>query len=115
MGGRTDSDFWRYIASGETKTETTANLLEMVKSKCPSNTNFNQYLGSADWGLYSYVMFGTGTLSRSTLIKELNFADFVSPGLRSHAMNILENYGDASWKQIKENMNYKNFIEFLRK
>jgi tryptophan halogenase len=115
MGGRTDSDFWRYIASGETKTETTTNLLEMAKSKCPTNTNFNQYLGSADWGLYSYVMFGTGTLSRNTLIKELHFADFVSPGLRSHAMNVLENYGDESWKQIKENMNYKNFIEFLRK
>ncbi len=115
MGGRTDSEFWKYIASGETKTENTIHLLDMAKTKCPTNSNFNQYLGSADWGLYSYVMFGTKTLPTSTLVKELHFADMVSPGLRSHARNILEEYGEKSWNSIKDNMNYENFIDFLRK
>jgi len=115
MGGRTDSEFWKYVATGETRTDMTNNLIEMSKSKCPTNSNFNQYLGAVDWGLYSYVMLGNKILPTATLAKELHFADFASPGLRSHAMNILENYGNTSWEQIKENMSYKNFIEFLRK
>ncbi len=115
MGGRTDSEFWRYIATGETKTDNTLNLLEMAKTKCPSNNNFNRYLGSADWGLYSYVMFGTKTLPSSVLIKELYFADIVSPGLRSHSRSVLEEYSNRSWNSIKENMSYSNFINFLRK
>jgi hypothetical protein len=95
--------------------DNTLNLLEMAETKCPSNNNFNRYLGSADWGLYSYVMFGTKTLPSSVLIKELYFADIVSPGLRSHSRSVLEEYSNRSWNSIKENMSYSNFINFLRK
>jgi tryptophan halogenase len=115
MGGRTDSEFWKYIAAGTTQTDNTRDLLEMANTKCPTNSNFNQYRGGVDWGLYSYVMFGNKSLPATTLVKEMHFADFVSPGLRSHARNILEEYGNTAWDQIKDNMSYKNFIEFLRK
>lgn len=115
MGGREDSEFWKYIATGRTKTEHTINFLEMAKTKCPTNSNFNQYFGGVDWGLYSYVMFGTKILLSETLIKELNFADIISPGLKKYTKRVLEDYRSQSWGLIKDNMNYNKFIEFLRK
>jgi len=55
MGGRTDTEFWRYISSGETKTEFVNDLLEMCKTRMPDNNDFPKYYGSAGWPLYSYV------------------------------------------------------------
>lgn len=114
MGGRTDSEFWKFIASRETQTEQTKTLIEMSKVKCPSNSNFNQYMGSADWGLYSYVMFGNKLISSDVLTKELEFLETVSPGIKKYAKYVLDSYTLENLTKIKYNMNYKNFINFLR-
>ncbi len=114
MGGRTDSDFWKYIATGETRTEKTETLIEMSKVKSPTNSNFNQYLGGVDWGLYSYVMFGNKLLTADILTKELDFIKTVDPRLKNYVQNVLDSYIKNNLSEIKKNMSYKNFIEFLR-
>lgn len=114
MGGRTDSNFWKFIATGETQTEQTKTFIEMSKVKCPTNSNFNSYLGGVDWGLYSYVMFGNRLISAQVLDKELEFLEELSPGIKQYAKNVLDSYTNDSIMKIKNNMNYKNFIKFLK-
>lgn len=118
MGGRTDSEFWKYIKTGVTQTENTKNILEMCKYRIPNNKDFNQYLGGTDWGLYSYIMYGTGNLSNSVLSAELDSV-FESSALglsyREHANKVLQEYQTDITKSSQGKMNYKNFINFLRK
>jgi tryptophan halogenase len=71
MGGRTDTEFWRYIATGETKTEFVSDLLEMCKTRMPNRNDFPIYFGSAGWPLYSYVLAGTNNLLPEVANKEL--------------------------------------------
>ena len=78
MGNRTDTEFWKYISSGATKTEFVENLLETAKVRFPNINDFPQYYGSAGWPLYSYVMEGINVLDRSMGKKEI---DFNAPGL----------------------------------
>lgn len=75
MGGRTDSEFWRYIATGATRTEFVTNLMEMCKSRMPSISDFLGYHGSAGWPLYSYVLAGTGVLTGEVTKKEFTADD----------------------------------------
>jgi hypothetical protein len=58
MGGRTDTEFWRYINSGVTRTEYVDELLEMSKHRMLNQHDFKKYYGSAGWPLYSYVIEG---------------------------------------------------------
>lgn len=73
MGGRDDSEFWKYIKSGATQTEFVKNLLAMAKSKIPTTHDFPGYFGSAGWPLYSYVMAGLHLLDKDLARKELDF------------------------------------------
>lgn len=71
MGGRTDTEFWKFIASGETKTEFVTDLIEMSKTRMPNNNDFPKYFGSAGWALYSYILAGLGILTPEVANKEL--------------------------------------------
>lgn len=59
LGGRTDSEFWRYITDGNTVTDTTDMIAAMCKSRMPTINDFNQYPGAAGWHLWSFVLAGT--------------------------------------------------------
>ena len=73
MGGRDDSEFWKYIKTGVTQTESVKELLEMVKSRIPSFRDFSQDKDEAGWELYSYVMEGINLLDKSKSLNEINF------------------------------------------
>jgi flavin-dependent dehydrogenase len=73
QGGRTDSEFWKYISSGETETEFVKALKESCKSRIPNSRDFDNFSGSAGWPLWSYVMAGTGVLTKEAAQAELNF------------------------------------------
>jgi tryptophan halogenase len=70
-GGRTDTEFWRYINTGVTKTEFVTNLIEMAKYRMPTHHDFPSYYGSAGWPLYSYVMEGLHLINKDVATKEL--------------------------------------------
>ena len=78
MGGRTDTEFWRFIATGATKTEFVADLIEMCKTRMPDINDFPKYYGSAGWPLYSYVLAGIGLLTPEVAQKELKNVDSVT-------------------------------------
>jgi tryptophan halogenase len=113
MGGRTDSDFWKYISSGETKTEFVDSILEMSKSKMPTFNDFNEYYGAAGWPLYAWVLVGTGKLSPTVCKKELQM---FMPNLNFNDAVESEFY---KWKEktqlsLSKNLSYKEFIDLLR-
>jgi len=62
LGGRNDSEFWKYISADGTITDFTRHIREMSKSKLPSFNDFNQYPGAAGWHLWSFVLQGTGQI-----------------------------------------------------
>jgi tryptophan halogenase len=70
-GGRTDTEFWRYINTGVTKTEFVTNLIEMAKYRMPTHHDFPSYYGSAGWPLYSYIMEGLHLINKDVATKEL--------------------------------------------
>lgn len=63
LGGRTDTEFWRHITAGNTKTDFTEMIVEMCRSKMPSINDFDQYPGAAGWHLWQYVLAGIGKLN----------------------------------------------------
>jgi hypothetical protein len=73
MGGRDDSEFWRWVGTGATMTDFTANLIEMSKSRVPTGNDFPKYFGSAGWGLYSYILAGINKLDKNVALQEINF------------------------------------------
>jgi tryptophan halogenase len=70
MGGRTDTEFWRYISSGATQTEFVKNLIETSKSRLPSYKDIPEHSGGANWGLWSHIMAGVGILKKEVVEKE---------------------------------------------
>ena len=58
QGGRTDSEFWKYVSSGATRTEFVETLLETSKTRIPSYNDFPRYWGVAGWSIYCWVMAG---------------------------------------------------------
>jgi tryptophan halogenase len=113
MGGRTDSTFWKYIASGETKTEFVDSILEMSKSKMPTFNDFNEYYGAAGWPLYAWVLLGTGNLTASTCKKELQIT---MPNLDfDHAVKTeFYEWKEKTMSNLSKNLSYREFIELLK-
>tara|TARA_B110000285_G_C15130041_1_gene622949 strand:+ start:64 stop:1611 length:1548 start_codon:yes stop_codon:yes gene_type:complete len=71
LGGRNDSEFWKYISSGAIETDFAAELRDMCKTKMPTSLDFPNYPGAAGWGIWSYVLFGTGQLTSEVAQKHL--------------------------------------------
>lgn len=71
MGGRTDSEFWRYVTSGAIETEFSKMIREMCKTKMPTLYDFPSYPGAAGWQLWSYILIQTGQLSPEVCSKYL--------------------------------------------
>ena len=72
QGGRTDTEFWKYIDSGETLTDFSKSIIEMCQYRCPNNFNFPQVEGIAGWPLWSYILAGTNKITKSLAEKELS-------------------------------------------
>ena len=60
QGGRTDSEFWRYISSGATQTDFVKTLLTTAQARLLNTNDFPRYWGVAGWSLYAWVMGGLG-------------------------------------------------------
>jgi tryptophan halogenase len=71
LGGRTDSEFWRYITAGNTLTDFTKNLKETCKSRLPTKYDFSSYHGAAPWAIWSFILVGTGQISPEVAYKHL--------------------------------------------
>jgi len=114
MGGRSDSEFWKYISSGATQTDFVSNLLQMVKTKVPTVNDFPVYFGSAGWPLYSYVMAGLHLISKDVASKELQFNLPKYGNLKEVTANAYYDMQDQ-WKlESSKCYSYDNFIKYFR-
>lgn len=110
MGGRVDSEFWKYISSGATNTDFVNNILEMSKSKMPSINEFPSYPGGAGWALYSYILAGLGIAQKNVADNELNL-NLVNHGpLRPVTA---QTYYDLQDEWRREGQNYYSYSEFI--
>jgi len=114
MGGRTDSEFWKYITNGNTKTEFVDIILEMSKSKLPTANDFNQYYGAAGWPLWAWVLAGTNNLSPTVSKSELDWNIFNFGNYREAAKKELESWQNDYIKSLDKNLSYKEFIRYLK-
>lgn len=113
MGGRDDSEFWRYIKTGATQTEFVKELLEMGKSKIPTFNDFPHYQGSAGWPLYSYVMEGINVLNKNVAAADLDL-EFQEGNLYEITQQTYYEL-QKQWKHSTEQCyTYKEFIDYFR-
>lgn len=114
MGGRSDSEFWKYISSGATKTEFVSNLLDMVKTKMPSMNDLPNYDGAAGWPLYSFVIAGLGLIGKDVGNNELHF-DLQEYGpIKNVAAQTYYELQDNWLKESKDLFTYKEFVQHFR-
>jgi tryptophan halogenase len=73
MGKRDDSEFWRWITTGETLTDQAKDIIEMQKSKIVHPKDMDQYFGYAGAGLYNWVLAGLGYIGKEEAKRELDF------------------------------------------
>ncbi len=70
--GRSDTDFWKYVNSDDSLTDFTREIIEVSKIRIPNSSIFPPVVGTAGWPLWSFILAGTGNLSKKTAIKDLN-------------------------------------------
>lgn len=114
MGDRRDSEFWKMIGTGITKTDFVHDLIEMSKVKVPSRSDFPNYPGSAGWPLYSYVMAGLGLIDKNAAIQELQMS-VPNVGPMSHAAALAFYELQDNWSlNYKDCYSYEEFIKHFR-
>lgn len=108
MGGRDDSEFWRWIGTGETKTEFVADLLETVKSRMPNYNDFPRYYGAIGWELYCYILSGLGLLKQEVVANEFTAENFAHTGYNYQKLKI---YIEREYEGYQR---YEDFIDHFR-
>jgi hypothetical protein len=105
---RNDTEFWKWMSTGETKTEFVADILELVKNKIPKGADIGGFYGSAGSPLWNWILIGLGYINKEKAQEELNF----------YGSDI--NLTNLSWKLYDESISieskkmYDN-TEFIKK
>jgi tryptophan halogenase len=73
MGQRNDSEFWRWIATGETMTESSRLIIELQKARLLRPNDIAQYTGHAGASLYNWILAGLGYLGKKEAARDLAF------------------------------------------
>jgi len=84
---RSDSEFWKYMNSDNTNTDFTKSILEICKFRSPTISDFNQYLGSLDWTLWSHVLAGTKNLTEDIAKNDLIWHNEMINAMNKHSMH----------------------------
>jgi tryptophan halogenase len=107
-GGRTDTEFWRYMSSDSVNTEFVEHILYSAKNRLLTTNDFPSYPGSAGWHLWSYVLHGTKQLTNKIDAANLN------PRVTDDAVNRLNNLKNKIEFLKKENVSYKDFFKYIK-
>lgn len=70
-GGRTDTEFWKYMSSGESSTPFVVETLEKCKTRLPSTLHYSDLLGAFSQG-WTWVLAGIGKTNAEMSRKELD-------------------------------------------
>lgn len=108
MGGRDDSEFWRWIATGETQTEFVKDMLDTVKYRFPGVNDFAKYPGAIGWELYCYILAGIGKLNPSIVLNDID--SNVQGQLEYHYRNLQSELQ----MEYQDYQSYDTFVEHFR-
>jgi hypothetical protein len=72
MTPRDDSEFWRWMNTGETMTDAVRDVLELQKSRCLQPNDFEHYYGSAGASLFNWIMAGLGYMNKAVASCDLD-------------------------------------------
>ena len=92
VGGRTDTEFWKYMSTDEAKTPFVKNILEICKTRPPRSSDFNSYFGGVGTPLYNVILHGLGRISPEVALNELK-------------LNNAEVSADIEWRNQSKIMN----------
>ena len=109
MGGRNDSEFWKYVSSGATETENVSLMKQICKNRIPTLRDFENFEGSAGWPLWGYVMAGTGILTADIGKKEIEH--FKIQEYSKKLFNDTESYLETNYNDL---LDYTEFINMTR-
>lgn len=70
---RTDSEFWRWMGTGEALTESSKLIIELQKSRMLRPNDLEQYPGHAGASLYNWILVGLGYFGKKEAQRELDF------------------------------------------
>lgn len=73
MTNRNDTDFWKWMSTGETATDRTRDILSMQKHRTLQAGDIDSYHGYAGAGLYNWILAGLGHLGPDLARRELAF------------------------------------------
>lgn len=104
MGGRDDSEFWRYIKSGVTQTDRVKEILELSKTQLSSPLTFDYYYGCAGASLWNWILCGLELINDTTLQNNIN-------RYNKSPQNLLRYYNDL-W--LREAESYPENTQLLR-
>ena len=114
QGSRNDSEFWRMISSGVTRTEFVDTLLHMGKSKVPTDNDFSNYPGSAGWPLYSFVMNGLNLIDKRASAMDLKMIMPRYGNLQDVGTEVYYNIQDKWNNNLEHCYSYEEFINYFR-
>jgi len=69
MGGRTDTDFWKFMTHDAKKSDKLEEILKLAKHRLTRFSDFDQYEGYAGHGLWNYTLAGLGYFDKQTIEK----------------------------------------------
>jgi tryptophan halogenase len=88
QGGRTDSEFWKYMTHDRgAPTDFARDLKEMCASRMPTKLDFPNYPGAAGWPIWCYILLGTGQLGPGVTAKYLNSDSMARAGYHLNRLN----------------------------
>lgn len=115
MGSRADSEFWKYIQTGQTQTEFVKELIDICKYKQPNARNMRAYFGSAGWTLWSFILAGTGHITPQQSMNEIEkFTKFKNIDEIKTNMQELQAEFDSYHKNM-QTLTYDKFISYIKR
>ena len=113
MGGRTDSEFWRWIATGAITTDRTRDLVAYAQERQPTNKQFGTYFGGVGWELYCWVLAGTGNLPPSASKRTLALTD--AQASLDLLAETYANFQHNNSVDHQDTLTYERFISLARR
>jgi hypothetical protein len=104
---RTDSEFWRWMRTGETRTDFVNNIIELSRSKIPQSADFRSYYGYAGAPLWNWVLVGLGILTKHHAEKEMKSYG-VDPEIARFRWKLHENDMQGRVDSMIENTDFIN-------
>lgn len=108
-GGRSDSEFWKWVATEEMFCESTKEILDMSNHRSIRPYDFDIYYGHAGSALYNWILTGLGKISKNLANNELSIFD------QWNTAEYIWNLQKINMKKIAEySINNTKFIDSIK-